>query len=566
MIDAATARWLDRSLVLCLTLFMAGCADESAPQLIVYNARIYTMEAGHPRATAFSVRGGRIASVGDDGQILALAGPSTERLDLEGATLIPGFNDAHLHPLFMPANGTDLGGLETPDEIVAALGLCESNGQPGEWIFGFDYDDTALGRHLTSADLDRVSTTQPVMAWHASLHLFAVNSFVLRAANVGRDTPDPPGGQYFRDEAGNPTGLLGERSALESLLVEGIESPLPHDLGSALEILGTFVDVAHSHGITSIGDALVPPELAAVYWWFGPEKNGIRVNLMWDAEQLATIRPMVALLQALEAVGIRPFSNDWLRASTVKVFHGMSLSGRTARLHEPYAGRPDYYGLEPQRTQEELDALISEIHELGLQAAIHSNGDYDIDMVLEAIARATKNSSREHRHRIEHGSVVNQRILQRMKELAVVLAPHSYIFEKGPMIEAYGPARWPMMFANASTFDLEIPNAGNSDYPVSALPPLLRIQSLVTRTSRSGKTYGAEQRLSVDQALYVYTMGGAYATFEEDSKGSISPGKFADFVVLSADPHDVAPDQIKDIRVLATYVDGVERFGHSAKD
>ncbi len=524
------------------------------------------MDAVHPRATAFSVRDGRIMSVGDDDQILALAGPATERLDLEGATLIPGFNDAHLHPLFMPANGTDLGGLQTPDEIVEALQISGSSAQPSEWIFGFGYDDTALGRHLTSADLDRVSTSQPVMAWHGSLHLFAVNSFVLRAAGVGRDAPDPPGGQYFRDEEGNLTGLLGERSALESLLVEGIESPLPHDFDSAMGILRTFVDVAHSHGITSIGDALVPPELAALYWWFGPEKNGIRVNLMWDAEELATVRPLVSVLQGFAALGIRPFSNEWLRASTVKVFHGMSLSGRTARLHEPYAGRPDYYGLEPQRTQAELDALILEIHELGLQAAVHSNGDYDIDMVLEAITRATKNSSREHRHRIEHGSVVNREILQRMKELAVVLAPHSYIYEKGPMIEAYGQDRWPMMFANASTFEYAIPNAGNSDYPVSALPPLLRIQSLVTRKSRFGKTYGAGQKLSVDQALHAYTMGGAYATFEEDSKGSISPGKFADFVVLSADPHTVAPDQIKDIRVLATYVDGIERFRSISRD
>jgi len=552
------ARWV--LIVVPLGLSTIACIDDRQPSLIVHHANVLTMDPSRPTATAFAVAEGRFIEIGGDDRLLEMAGPDTRILDLAGRTVLPGFNDAHLHPLLMPANGIDLGESRTPEEVVDTLRQSPSMGLPGEWIFGFGYDDTVLGRHLTRSDLDRVSTSQPVMAWHGSLHLLVVNSHLLDNAGIDANTPDPEDGQYFRDDDGGITGLLGERSALESLLVSGVESPLPHDLESALEILEAFVDVAHRNGITSIGDGLVPPELAFTYWVFDPEEHGIRVNLMWDAEALETVRPITRILKWLSALGLHPLSNDWLKADTVKVFHGLSLSGRTARLHDPYADRPDYFGLEPQRSQEELDALIAEIHERGLQVAVHSNGDFEIDMVLDAIDRATRASPREHRHRIEHGSVVNDRILKRMKALRIVLAPHSYLYEKGPMTEAYGAGRWPMMFPNASTFEYGIPNAGNSDYPVSGLSPLLRIQSLVTRTSRGGKTYGAAQRLSVPQALYVYTMGGAFATFEEDSKGSISLGKFADFVILSADPREVDPSRIKDIEVLSTWVGGVNRF------
>ena len=172
------------------------------------------------------------------------------------------------------------------------------------------------------------------------------------------------------------------------------------------------------------------------------------------------------------------------------------------------------------------------------------------------IEKAVGDSAIDHRHRIEHGSVVNERILSRMRTLGIVLAPHSYVYEKGTMLEAYGEQRWDWMFANASTFEFGIPNAANSDFPVSGLNPLLRIQSLVTRKSRHGKVYGPRQMLSVEQALYAYTMGGAYASFEEADKGSIEPGKLADIVVLDRDLTAIAPSEIRDAKVSVTIVDG----------
>jgi predicted amidohydrolase YtcJ len=259
----------------------------------------------------------------------------------------------------------------------------------------------------------------------------------------------------------------------------------------------------------------------------------------------------------LGLIGYRPFDNERLRVRTVKVFHGLSVSAHTARLYEPYAKPPGYRGLEPQRSSAELEALLREIHEAGLQMAVHSNGDYEIDMVLDAIEAVLEDAPREdHRHRIEHGTVSTAPILARMKALDLVLAPHSYVYENGRRLEDFGEWRFEHLIPNGAAYALGVPVAGNSDYPVSSSNPMLRMQSLITRESRYGKVYGPSQRLTVDQALHSFTMGGAFASFEEDQKGSISPGKLADFVVLSSDPRTTPPDEIRNIRVFCTFIGG----------
>lgn len=534
-----------------------ACEAGSPPDLIVHGGTVITID-GTLVVSAFAVNDGSFVAVGEDSDVLALRGADTRVIDLQGKTVVPGFNDAHLHALLIPPSAIDIREVGSIDELVATLRRSENAGSG--WIFAYGYDDTPLGRHPDRHDLDKVSSTRPVLAMHGSGHLFAVNSHALQAAGLGDETPDPKGGLFFRDDTGALTGLLSERAALEMLIVEGQASPLIDDFGSAKAGLTAFFEMALRHGITSFSDAMVPPSLAFVYWWVDPEEHGVRVSLMLDGDDLEGAETIQTLDEISSTLGYPALSNHWLRAQTVKGFHGLSLSGRTTRLHEPYHGRPDYYGLEPQRTQQELNAYLKRIHDMGFQAAIHTNGDYEIDMVLDALEYATADDDREHRHRIEHGSIVSPQILERMRKLEIVLAPHSYIYEKGPIVEQYGPKRWPLMFANASTFEYGIPNAGNSDYPIAGLSPMLRIQSLVTRTSRQGNTYGPEQRLTVEQALHAYTMGGAYATFEEDKKGSISVGKFADFVILSDDPRSVPPLEIRKIEVEATFVAGVERY------
>ena len=556
----SVSRFSKFAFLLGMVTTVIACDRSAEPDLIVHNATVLTVDANQPEAQAFAVRDGVFSHIGNDQETLALAGPSTKIVDADGRTIVPGFNDAHLHALAIPPGTVNLGEAETVAAVVALLKERAQAADPGAWVLGYGYDDTAIGRHLTASDLDLVSTDQPVLALHASMHLFAGNSHAFNTAEVGSETVNPEGAKFYRDDEGAPTGLISERPALEMLFVDEQPSFFPHDLTSAVAGLDAFFDIAHSNGITSYGDALVPPELAFAYWWADPADAGIRVNLMFDGDDLETATTVKNLNDALSWIGLNLFDTPWLRAKTIKLFHGHSLSGRTTRLVEPYADRPNYYGEEPQRTQDELNTIVSEIHDEGFQAAIHANGDFEVDMVVKAIQQAVISGPREHRHRIEHASVTNDDILARVAALDIVIAPHSYIFEKGPMIEAYGEGRWPHMFANASILEHGISNAANSDFPVSPLNPLLRIQSLVTRTSRFGKTYGASQQLSVEQALHAYTMGGAIATFEEANKGSITPDKYADFVILSQDPRIIPPLELRNISVDATYVAGVLRF------
>ncbi len=547
-------------LQLALVIGLVGCGQDQAPQLVVHNAQLITIDSSTQGSTAFAVKDGLFQQVGSDAEILALAGPATQVLDLQGQYIMPGFNDAHCHSLGLPPGSVELGDVTSLAGLKIRLQERATKVPPGGWVIGHGYDDTNFGGHLSRQDLDRLVADHPVLLIHGSLHLFLVNSLALDNAGIDSATQDPAGGFYRRDAQGDPTGLIGERSALAPLFNDRQPSPYVGGLSAGLAGLKNFMKLALENGITSYSDAMVPTSLALMYWWVDPAELGVRVNIMFDVDSLGSARVIKSLDQGLSYLGLQPFSNPWLRGRTIKLFHGMSLSGRTARMHQPYADRPGYYGEPPQRSQQQLNDIIADIHRDGFQAAVHANGDYEIDMVLNAYAQLGEQESRAARHRIEHGSVVNADILQRMSDLGVVLAPHSYIYEKGPMMEAYGDQRWPWMFANASTFEYGVVNAANSDYPVSALSPLRRIQSLVTRQSRAGKIYGPQQRLTVEQALWAYTMGGAHASFEEDSKGSITAGKYADFVILSDDPRQVAVENIHAITVQATYSAGVLRY------
>jgi hypothetical protein len=250
-----------------------------------------------------------------------------------------------------------------------------------------------------------------------------------------------------------------------------------------------------------------------------------------------------------------------VRYGAIKSFHGNSLSGNTAWLYQPYAHKSDYFGIAPARSRAELNKLVSQIHQTGLQSCIHSNGDKEIDIVLDAYEEALKANPRsDHRHRIEHCSIVNEAILKRIRKLDLVIAPHSYIYEHGDKIENFGSERWDWMLPNGLLIKQGTVVAGNSDYPISAAEPVLRIHDMVNRTSAEGKVYGPKQRCTVEQALEAFTLGSAYAEFAEKSKGSIEVGKLADFVVLGADPAKVNAKSIKDTEVLRTVIGGVTVF------
>ncbi len=544
-----------KSIALAAVLLLFGIVrawTAEPADLVVQSANVHTVNPKQPHATAFAVRGVTFIAVGSDDDVKPLIGPDTKRLDLGGRTVVPGFIDAHAHPrrAFAPDSrwySVEVGpmAVKTMDELIAALRRKAEITPAGELVSGFGYHETKLGRHPTRYDLDRASDAHPIVISHASGHLSVCNSWALRRAGVNRETPNPAGGRFGRDANGEPTGLLEESAAgrVRQALPRDGEAPEDESIAAYRNNLRAFV----SRGIT--GMHVAGTDLAAARLLVrAREAVPIRLSLMLREGAIADA---VRRKQAM-AVG-----EAGVRYGAIKIFHGNSLTGQTCWLYEPYAHDKDYYGIPPARSQEALDRLILKIHDAGLQACVHTNGDREIDMVLDAFEAALAKSPRtDHRHRLEHCSVVNARIVERIRRLGLVVAPHSYIYEHGDKMENFGSARWDWMHANRSFIDAGVPIAGDSDYPVSRAEPLLHLQDMVTRTSAEGKLYGPKQRTTLEQALYVWTMGGAFASFEERVKGSIEPGKLADFVVLSTDPAKVDPLTIKDIAVDMTVIGG----------
>lgn len=545
-----------RSCLILALLASAACSANLAfaTETIVINANVITVDSAHPAAQAFAYENGRFLAVGTNAEILKLRTPSSEVIDLDGMTVVPGFNDAHLHPQMIFDQGSPyyrvwLGAdrVKTIDQLIAALKAKAAITPPGKAINGYGYNDVTLGRHPNRYDLDKISTTQPVVITHGSGHITAVNSYVLNAAGITEDTPDPSGGALDRDPDGTPNGVIRESArGLIGKALRGTEVDIPHDQ-QLLGYLNCFRQYS-AKGITSVGVAGGSPSSFRMLQDLRDAGNPVRVGLMIYEQYFDKI----------QAAGIqRGFGDDRLRITAIKNFQGNSLSGRTAWLSEAYSDRPGYFGIPPARSQEQLDKDFQEMWDAGWQVATHSNGDREIDMVLTAIERAeAKNPRPDARWRIEHASIMNQSLLDRAKKDGVILVFHSYMWEYGDILASYGPKRLSMMHAYRTAIDMGIHVAGHSDSPISAADPLLRIQDMVTRKSKQGVVMGGNQRVTPAEAIKVWTLDGAYATFEENIKGSITPGKLADFVVLEKDPRKVPPDTIKDIVVKSTYLGG----------
>jgi predicted amidohydrolase YtcJ len=529
----------------------------SAADLIVINANVITVDKSKPYAEAFAIENGRFQAVGTNAEIRRLATASTKIIDMKGKTITPGFNDVHLHPgpefpdespYSTPWLGPDK--VKSMQNLIAVLKKKADVTPKGKLVHGDRYDDVKLGRHPNRHDLDQVSTEHPISISHASGHVIAVNSYVLKISGITKETKDPLGGSFDRDPDGMPNGVI--REAARRLLTNGEDSRVRIPPDQEIEgLLRCFRNYAE-RGITSVGIAGGSPGSFRNYEDLRAAGNPVRVAFMFSE----------ASFKQMQALGLKSgFGDDRLRLSSVKVFHGNSMSGRTWWLSEPYSDRPDYFGIPPSRPQDQLDKMFEEMHAAGWQIATHSNGDREIDMVLTAIERAqVKNPRPDARHRIEHASVMNQDLLDRAKKDGVILVFHSYMWEHGDKLASYGEKRLAMIHPYRTSINMGIHVAGHSDSTVSAADPLLRIQDMVTRKGSNGIAYGPNQRVNVEEAIRVWTEDGAYTTFEEKTKGSITPGKLADFVALRADPRKVPPDTIKDIVVDATYVAGAAVF------
>jgi predicted amidohydrolase YtcJ len=522
------------------------------------------MDPSIPQAQALAIRSGRILRVGRDREVKALAGRRTEKIFLQGQTVLPGFNDSHQHLCEVAMNLLQLpcGPPECKSiaDIQRKVRIEASRRPPGQWIRGYGYDDTKTsdGRILSRFDLDAAAPEHPVFIQHVSGHWAVTNSKGLEAGGIGENAPDPKGGAYGRDpRTGLLNGILYEQAEFPYIYegLSGAASIIPPDsLADRLKGLRRASRLFLASGITSVTDALVSPLALETYQeaWKN-QRLDLRVYMLMAIEYLPH----------LKALGLKTgFGNERLKIGGIKIIADGAIAGRTAYLSQPYQDRGDR-GILVTESEEALAEAIWEGHAAGFQVCVHANGDLAIHMALNGFEKALHRlPRRDHRHRVEHCTVVNREILQRMKKLKLLAVPFgSYVYHHGEkMIPCYGKERVEMMFAHRSFLDFGIPVSGSSDSPCGPYAPLLAIQSCVTRRSAAGEVLAEGQRISVEEAIYLYTQASAYASFEERIKGSLTPGKLADLVVLEEDPRKVDPQAIKEIPVKMTLVEGEIKF------
>jgi predicted amidohydrolase YtcJ len=526
---------------------------DRGPDLAVLNAVVYTVDDHQPHAEAFAVQNGRFVAVGSNAEIRPLLTRRTQVIDADKTTVVPGFIDAHCHPAVTGI--TELVEVDcnrrTRAEIREAIRVRASKTRAGAWVFGFKYDDTKLADGpLTRADLDRAAPKHPVRVVHRGGHTAVVNSLAFQLAGVDRKTPDPEGGKFGRDRAGELTGFVAEKAFDRIKKVARQLEATPQLRQAGVKRMSELMTAA---GLTTVHDVLVTKDDFIAY------QDALAAGELAFRVYMLT-RP--DLFQSLVAAGIRPgFGNERLRIGGIKLFCDGSASERTMRMSKPYVGRPGDYGI-LVTTQEKLNEAVRQAHALGFQVGVHANGDVAIDMVLKAYDLAQRAHPRKDaRHRIEHCTLVNNDLLKRIAMLGAIPTPfYTYVYYHGDKWEHYGEKRMRWMFAHRSFLEHGIKVAGASDYVPGPYEPLMAIQSMVTRTDYRGKIWGPNQKIPVKDALRICTIHGAHASFEEKIKGSITEGKLADFVILAEDPHKVSPGKIKDIPVNRTVVGGQTVF------
>jgi len=525
-------------------------AAERGPELVLLNGTVYTVDDRGPKAEAFAVQHGRFVAVGSTAEIRKLTTSATKVIDADKMTVLPGFIDAHTHPAM--AGISELlevnCDLRTIAEIKEAIRDRAAKTKADDWVIGFKYDDTKLkdGRPLTRTDLDEAAPKHPVRVTHRGGHTSICNSLAFRLAEVDRKTPDPEGGKFGRDAKGELTGFVAENAnvVFEKLVRSRVATAQQRQAG--VKLVSELMTAA---GLTSVHDAMCAREHFIAY------QDALAAGEMRFRVYVMAVPD---LHQELKTAGIRTgFGDDRLRIGGLKLFCDGSASERTMRMSQPYVGRPNDYGI-LVTTQEKLNEQVAEAHAARWQVGVHANGDVAIDMVLKAYELAVRLHPRnDPRHRIEHCTLVNPVLLKRIAATGVIPTPfYTYVYYHGDKWAQYGEERLRWMFAHRSFLDHGIRVAAASDYVPGPYEPLMAIQSMVTRKDYRGRVWGENQKITVDEALRVCTIHGAYASFEEKTKGSITEGKLADFVILGEDPHKVEPDRIKDIKVIRTVVGG----------
>ncbi|TAK26805.1 MAG: amidohydrolase [Chloroflexota bacterium] len=527
-------------------------------ELLLYNARIHPLATPQPVADAILLRGGRVAAVGRRQEIPALSAGRRETLDLRGRCVLPGFIDAHIHLLALGLfrRRLQLAGCRFLGECLERVRTAADSAEPGEWILGGGWDRNLWGTGAPSREsLDLAAPRNPVALSSKDLHALWLNSEGLRLVGIRRDSPNPPGGLIERDALGEPTGILKEAAAITAYMAA--DRPSPATCQSALR---DAIAELQRLGVTSVHVPEDQRTWHALQTLRAAGALGLRVYML----------PPASSLPHLAALGLHSgFGDEFLRLGPIKVFADGSLGTQTAALLRPYQGRQDRgVSVTPRRT---LRKLAERGAAAGIALAVHAIGDRAVRNTLDALetAKAVEGRS-ELRHRLEHLQLVDPRDLPRIARLGVVASvqPLHAVSDRA-LAETYWGERCAHAYPYHSLLSAGAVLAGGSDAPVESPNPLLGIRAAVTRRqAASEEPWHPEQRLSVIEALRTYTWGGAFASGEEQIKGTLEPGRLADLVVLSDDIFSMPPDSIGDLTVVGTIVGGevvwTEGFGTSS--
>ncbi|HEV2147264.1 MAG TPA: amidohydrolase [Longimicrobiaceae bacterium] len=542
-----------------LLALLAACAPRTAPpasapppaaELVVLGARAWTGDPARPDAEAVAVRGDRILAVGTDAEVRRLVGPATRVIDARGGMLVPGFIDAHVH---FVTGGFRLASVQlrdaaTPTEFVARIRDFARTVPPGTWITGGDWDHERWGGELPSrAWIDSVTPEHPVWVNRLDGHMALANTAALRAAGVTHATPEVPGGTIVRDAAGEPAGVLKDNSM--SLVDRVVPEPSPAMNDRALDAAMRHVA---AQGVTSVHNVGSWADLAT--FRRAREAGTLRTRIY-------AVVPLDTWERLRDTVAARGRGDAWLRIGGLKGFVDGSLGSHTAAFHEPFTDTPADRGLlvsEP----DDLYRRVSGADAAGLQVMVHAIGDRANTLQLDIFERvARENRPRDRRFRIEHAQHVAPADLPRFGALGVIpsMQPYHAIDDGRWAEKVIGPERIRTTYAFRSLLDAGARVAFGSDWFVAPPTPLEGIYAAVTRRTLDDLHPGGwvpEQKVTVEEALRAYTADAAYASFEEGEKGTLAPGKLADFVLIDRDLRAIPPETIRDARILATVVGG----------
>ena len=529
----------------------AAAPASPPPTIAVVNARVWTGDPHRPWADALAATGERLVAVGSSAEVRKLAAPTTRVIDAHGMMVVPGFIDSHVHFLDggFALSSVQLRDADTPAEFVRRIGAYAATLPKGAWITHGDWDHERWGGQLPDRSwIDSVTPDHPVWINRLDGHMSLANSLALRAAGVGRATPNVDGGTIVRDAAGEPTGIFKDNAM--SLVDRVVPPPTAEQADRALDAAMRYVA---EHGVTSVHHMGTWEDLAV----FERAHHGGRL-----ATRIYAVVPLATWQRLRDTVAARGRGDDWLHIGGLKGFVDGSLGSHTAAMLEPFTDAPNDTGL-LVNTPADLYAWTSGADRAGLQVIVHAIGDRAIRTQLDIFARVAREDvgRTDRRFRIEHAQHIAPADLPRFGQLGVIASMQPYhAIDDGRWAEkVIGHERGKTTYAFRSLLDTKARLAFGSDWFVAPPFPLMGIYAAATRRTLDGAHpdgWYPEQKISVEEALRAYTSGAAYAEFMERQKGTLARGMLADFVMLDRDLTRVAPETIADARVMLTVVGG----------